>query len=286
MRPVRAVAVVLTVPTFWTTEPTSSATTWSGCRTIPWSLIGCTTPAGVTKLRSTTTGVDVGLSNDTYSPFDPAVEPPAKNHAADVVLWHGDTDQPDGRRHHLAHRHPSAGHRHDGRQPRTRRRRGHARDQVAARRHRHGSVLHRSGVGLLAHRGGHGTAGRVGQEQKARSAARRGGLSGAIPRRGLCVGRADQRGGYDQRADRRRRSPRAGRHPHAGDDDHDQHEHPPAVLAALVGRRHARPCCGSDGTPGPPEEGDQQDHPGQYLERRRRAGRAETARAAASPCPP
>ena len=49
-------------------------------------------------------------------------------------------------------------------------------------------------VGLLAHRGGHGTAGRVGQEQEARSPARRGGLARAVPGRRLGVGRADQRG--------------------------------------------------------------------------------------------
>ena len=36
MRPVRAVTVVLTAAWFWTSAPMSSATTWPGCRTIPW----------------------------------------------------------------------------------------------------------------------------------------------------------------------------------------------------------------------------------------------------------
>jgi hypothetical protein len=47
------------------------------------------------KLRSTTTGVDVGLRSETYSPSPFAVVPPGKYHDADVVLWHGDWDQPE-----------------------------------------------------------------------------------------------------------------------------------------------------------------------------------------------
>src|SRR5580700_5600706 len=57
--------------------------------------IGWTAPAGVMKVRSTTTGVDVGLRSETYSPSEFAVVPPGKNHEADVLLWHGAWDQPE-----------------------------------------------------------------------------------------------------------------------------------------------------------------------------------------------
>ncbi len=56
--------------------------------------MGWTMPVGVRKLRSTTTGVDVGLRSETYSASEPAVEPPAKYHRADVVVWQGAWDQP------------------------------------------------------------------------------------------------------------------------------------------------------------------------------------------------
>ena len=51
-------------------------------------------PAAVTKLRSTTTGVDVGFSSDIDSVSAAAVEPPAKYHWAELVVWHGACDQP------------------------------------------------------------------------------------------------------------------------------------------------------------------------------------------------
>jgi hypothetical protein len=51
-------------------------------------------PDGVRKLRSTTTGVDEGLSSETSRVFAAAVDPPAKYHWADVVLWQGAWDQP------------------------------------------------------------------------------------------------------------------------------------------------------------------------------------------------
>jgi hypothetical protein len=47
------------------------------------------------KLRSTTTGVEVGLRSDTKRPSELAVVPPAKYQWADVELWHGATPQPD-----------------------------------------------------------------------------------------------------------------------------------------------------------------------------------------------
>src|SRR6516164_4558346 len=58
--------------------------------------MGWITPLGVTKLRSTTTGVVVGLSNEIASPAPDDVVPPGKYQAAEVALWHGATDQPDG----------------------------------------------------------------------------------------------------------------------------------------------------------------------------------------------
>src|SRR3984957_1851876 len=51
-------------------------------------------PPGVTKLRSTTTGVEVGFSNDMESVLAAAVEPPAQYHGGEVVVWHGACDQP------------------------------------------------------------------------------------------------------------------------------------------------------------------------------------------------
>src|SRR5580658_10515087 len=51
-------------------------------------------PADVTKLRSTTTGVDVGFSSDIDNVLAAAVEPPAKYHWAEVVVWHGACDHP------------------------------------------------------------------------------------------------------------------------------------------------------------------------------------------------
>ena len=42
-------------------------------------------PVGVRKLRSTTTGVEVGFSNDMESVLAAAVEPPAKYHWGEVV---------------------------------------------------------------------------------------------------------------------------------------------------------------------------------------------------------
>jgi hypothetical protein len=47
------------------------------------------------KLRSTTTGVDVGLRRDTKRPSEFTVAPPAKYQLADVELWHGAAPQPD-----------------------------------------------------------------------------------------------------------------------------------------------------------------------------------------------
>src|SRR5580692_1720215 len=58
--------------------------------------MGWTMPVGVTKLRSTTTGVDVGFSSEMESVLAAAVEPPAKYHWAEVVVWHGACDQPRG----------------------------------------------------------------------------------------------------------------------------------------------------------------------------------------------
>src|SRR5580700_385935 len=57
--------------------------------------MGWTAPVGVMKVRSTTTGVDVGLSSETYSGSEFAVVPPGKYHWSAVVLWHGVSDQPD-----------------------------------------------------------------------------------------------------------------------------------------------------------------------------------------------
>ena len=57
--------------------------------------MGWTAPVGVKKLRSTTTGVEVGLSSERNSGSALAVVPPAKYQLADVVLWHGASDQPD-----------------------------------------------------------------------------------------------------------------------------------------------------------------------------------------------
>src|ERR1700734_3617082 len=48
------------------------------------------------KVRSTTTGVDEGLSSAMYSSLPAAVEPAGKYHWAEVVLWHGACDQPRG----------------------------------------------------------------------------------------------------------------------------------------------------------------------------------------------
>jgi hypothetical protein len=48
----------------------------------------------VTKLTSTTTGVDVGFRRERSSPFEAAVDPTGKYHVADVVDTHGATDQP------------------------------------------------------------------------------------------------------------------------------------------------------------------------------------------------
>src|ERR1700683_2684805 len=56
--------------------------------------MGWTMPAGVMKVRSTTTGVDVGFSSEMTRVFAAAVEPPGKYHWAEVVVWHGACDQP------------------------------------------------------------------------------------------------------------------------------------------------------------------------------------------------
>ena len=51
-------------------------------------------PDGVRKLRSTTTGVEDGLRRETSRVSAAAVDPPAKYHWADAVLWQGVWDQP------------------------------------------------------------------------------------------------------------------------------------------------------------------------------------------------
>src|ERR1700722_17438684 len=61
---------------------------------MPWELMGWTRPDGVRTLRSTTTGVAVGLRSETYRSLVAAVEPPARYQRADVVLWQGAWDQP------------------------------------------------------------------------------------------------------------------------------------------------------------------------------------------------
>src|SRR5580704_12137597 len=57
--------------------------------------MGWSVALGVTKLRSTTTGIEVGLSRARLKRSGLALVPPAKYHVADVMLWHGATDQPD-----------------------------------------------------------------------------------------------------------------------------------------------------------------------------------------------
>ena len=69
---------------------------WPGPTTMPWKLMGCRGPVGVTNPRSTTSGVDVGLKRATNRASEPVVTPLGKNHCRDVALWHGDSDQPDG----------------------------------------------------------------------------------------------------------------------------------------------------------------------------------------------
>ena len=50
---------------------------------------------GVVKLRSTTSGVEVGLKSDMNSAFEPVVTPLGKYHCCDVLLWHGASAHPD-----------------------------------------------------------------------------------------------------------------------------------------------------------------------------------------------
>src|ERR1700728_547474 len=63
---------------------------------MPWKLIGCTTADGVTKVRSTTSGVDEGLNNATYMSSEPDVVPLGKYHCREVSLRQGACDHPDG----------------------------------------------------------------------------------------------------------------------------------------------------------------------------------------------
>ena len=51
-------------------------------------------PDGVTKARSTTTGVDVGFRSEMSKPFAPAVLPIGKYHDDEVVETQGVTDHP------------------------------------------------------------------------------------------------------------------------------------------------------------------------------------------------
>ena len=95
-RPVLVVTVVATACWFCTYEPTFSTWVCPGCRTMPWKLMGCRTSEGVTKVRSTTSGVEVGLNRAANTLFDPAVVPLGKYHCWEVPLWHGDCAQPDG----------------------------------------------------------------------------------------------------------------------------------------------------------------------------------------------
>src|ERR1019366_2738936 len=57
--------------------------------------MGWTTPLGVTKLTSTTSGVDVGLKRAMKRAFDPVVTPVGKYHCCAVPLWQGASAQPD-----------------------------------------------------------------------------------------------------------------------------------------------------------------------------------------------
>ena len=50
----------------------------------------------VAKLRSTTSGVEVGLKRATNNASEPVVTPLGKYHCCAVVLWHGAMAQPDG----------------------------------------------------------------------------------------------------------------------------------------------------------------------------------------------
>src|SRR5581483_1472308 len=51
-------------------------------------------PPGVTKVMSTTSGLEVGLNTEMKSPSEPVVTPLAKYHCWDVWLAHGASDQP------------------------------------------------------------------------------------------------------------------------------------------------------------------------------------------------
>ena len=60
--------------------------------------MGWTTPFAVAKVRSITSGVEVGLNNTTNIASDPVVAPLGKYHCGEVLLWHGASAQPDGPR--------------------------------------------------------------------------------------------------------------------------------------------------------------------------------------------
>src|SRR6185437_14700829 len=51
-------------------------------------------PLRVTKLRSTTSGVEVGLKSAMNNELAPVVVPLGKNHCREVLLWHGASAHP------------------------------------------------------------------------------------------------------------------------------------------------------------------------------------------------
>ena len=95
-RPVRVETVVATLAWSCTNGAMLSTCVWPDCEHDPLEVDGWTTPLGVAKLRSTTSGVEVGLKSATNSAFDPVVTPLGKYHCCEVLLWHGASAQPDG----------------------------------------------------------------------------------------------------------------------------------------------------------------------------------------------
>ena len=94
-RPVRVDTVVATLDWSCTKGAMASTCNRPGCSTIPWRLIGWTTPDVVAKRMSTTSGVEVGLKSATKRAFDPVVIPLGKYQSCAVLLWHGASAQPD-----------------------------------------------------------------------------------------------------------------------------------------------------------------------------------------------
>ena len=262
--------------------------------------MGWTAPVGVTKLRSTTTGVEVGLSSETYSASAPAVEPPAKYHVAEVVLWHGACGPARRAVHRLGDRHATTGDRSPSRtptSPTTAAGMGGATTPWAGTATAVCAVAPASVTAVMV--GRRRARRRVGEHEEARRHAPGGRLPRAVPGGRLRVGRADQRARVRRGADRRRGPPDADGDADARDDEHHEGEHAPPALTAQVGRRHsvtvlvtsaasaaAARCGRRRAAPGavgrrPPAPA----RPRRPARAGRRAGRAGTARARARPGP-